>query len=166
MADQVSCQCATMSPGDPPDVLGAIDPADGTDTQCENAVGHCSAPAFQWGYRFGGNGRASVYDLSQVGYTGRPALAKDIDLAAFCACRAYADKSYMQNDDRTCQDSSGADSAFVCDPSGVSTSLRFVTPGEFTRNLHRCARDLLSLSLSLSLSFSLSLTGVRAPVML
>ena len=34
------------------------------------------------------------------------------------------DKSYMQNDDRTCQDANGsADSAFVCDPSGVSASV-------------------------------------------
>ena len=61
MIDQVTCQCATMGPADPPDVLGAVDPVDGTTTQCDNAVGHCSAPAFQWGYRFGGNGRASVY---------------------------------------------------------------------------------------------------------
>ena len=30
------------------------------------------------------------YDLSLVGYTGKEVLAKNIDLAAFCACRAYA----------------------------------------------------------------------------
>ena len=58
-----------------------------------------------------------------------PSLAKDIDLAMFCACRAYADKEYMQHDDRTCEDANGADTPLVCDSSGGSSSVRFVTPG-------------------------------------
>ena len=53
---------------------------------------------------------------------------RTMDRSTFCACRAYADKEAMRRDERTCEDANGAD-ASVCDSSGESSLIRFVTPG-------------------------------------